>query len=228
MGFENLQPHRARYRIKPRAVAFRADFAIAFLPVEPRLLDGVGPRAPVHFRQIKKLPETPAAGTPPLRRIVTEVLRIERLEGTTAAGAGTLGRMDGNLPMFVLRQEHPVTQAQCVINKFLGAPWLVRAFGPREAASDNFHVVFAKAVQSQALVGLIEFSVRPDLGVTMPGGPFGHVGMEALAIPDCRRQQQQIAALFELHAQPPAQFFARLSFNRRLAVRTKLRSQAGE
>src|SRR6266853_3989558 len=104
MGFENLQPHRARYRIKPRAVAFRADFATALLPVEPRLLDGVRPRAPVNLRKIKKLPETPAAGTPPLRRSVTEVLRIERLEGTSATGAGTLGRMDGNLPLFILRQ----------------------------------------------------------------------------------------------------------------------------
>src|SRR6266699_2516893 len=114
MGLEDLQPHRARYRIKPRAIAFRADFAIALLPVEPRLLDGVGPRAAVHFRKIKKLPETPAAGTPPLRRIVTEVLRIERLEGTSATGAGTFGRMDGNLPLCVLRQEHPVAQPQCV------------------------------------------------------------------------------------------------------------------
>ena len=63
-----VQSHGARERIQSRAIAIRASLAFAFLPFEPRFLDGIGARAAIHVRQIKQFAETAAGRTPALRR----------------------------------------------------------------------------------------------------------------------------------------------------------------
>jgi hypothetical protein len=79
-----VQADRAGDFIQSRPAARRAGLALAFLPLEPRLFNGIRARAAVHLRQVKQFAEASALRTPTLGRVVAEHLRIERLKRTSA------------------------------------------------------------------------------------------------------------------------------------------------
>jgi hypothetical protein len=66
----------SRQRIEPRPSALRAKLTLAFLPSVPRLLDRVGPGAPVNFGQVEQFAKPAASRAPSLRGVVAEVFRI--------------------------------------------------------------------------------------------------------------------------------------------------------
>ena len=129
---EHAQSHRARDGVQPRAVAFRAQLALAFLPPPPAFFDRVGARATVNvFREVEQFSETPALGTPALGRIIAEILRIERLERSTALGAGALGRMHRQLAVIIKGEQTALPEPQRFINQLPGsAGFLPRSGGP--------------------------------------------------------------------------------------------------
>ena len=87
-----VEPHGARDRIQSHSFALRTKLAFTFLPTPPTLFNRIGARAAVHvLRQIKQLAEPTAFLTPALRRVVAEIFRVERLEGTAAFRTGALG-----------------------------------------------------------------------------------------------------------------------------------------
>src|SRR4030095_9626558 len=113
------QPYGARHWIQSCARTFRTNFTIAFLPSIPGLLDRVRPRAAIHIRQIEKVAEPTAARTPPLGRVVAEILRIELREGSTAPGARSFGRMNRNVPLGVQCEQNSVAEIEGLIYEFL-------------------------------------------------------------------------------------------------------------
>ena len=78
--FRQTQPHGPGDRIQASTLTIRTDFAAAFLPFEPRFLNGVGAGAAIHIRQIEKFAKPAAVRAPTLGRVVAENLRINRRE----------------------------------------------------------------------------------------------------------------------------------------------------
>ena len=74
----------------------------------------------------------------------------------------------------------------------------------------------------------MNFAVGAHFGVAVFGRPFGDLGVEALAILDHRRQQEQVPAPPALRLQPPSHFIARLGLDGALAARAKRRAQPRE
>ncbi len=253
LAIGNPQPYRPRQRLQPCSPAIRTNLPLPFLPTVPGLLDVFCARAAVHVGQIEQLAEPAAARAPALRRVIAEMLRIKRLEGATALRASPFRGMDGSVLVVIQGEQRPLPQLKRFVNNLLrlqeggrasvpASPISRRCLGSRgrspsqpspllpgiQHPHDDLHVMLAKPIQAQALGGGIELPIRPDLGIAMAGGPFGHIRVEALAIPHHGRQQQQVTALAQFVPQPPPQFIARLRFDRHLAIRTELRPQPRE
>src|SRR5437879_1305228 len=76
-------------------------------------------------READQFSETPALGTPALGRIIAEILRIERLERSTALGAGALGRMHRQLAVIIKGEQTALPEPQRFINKLPGSAGLL-------------------------------------------------------------------------------------------------------
>jgi len=88
--------------------------------------------------------------------------------------------------------------------------------------------VFAEAVEAEAFAGAVDFSIGADLGVAVLGGPFGDIGVEALAIANDGREEKEIAAFFHFGLEAPAELVAGLGFDGQLAIGAVLCAEARE
>ena len=219
------KPHRAGHGIQARAVAIGAKLAAAFLPVEPRLLDRIRPRTPVHVGQIEQFAEATAFRTPALGRIVTEHLRIERVQRSGCTWGRPVRWSGWRSAVIIERKNGSVAQFQGFVDKELDGRVLFAGFAFQHA-HDDFHVVLAKTVQAQLFARGINFAVRANLRVAVLGGPLGDIRVKTLAIADHRGKQQQIAALFHLRRESQAELVAGLGLDGNLAVRAILRAEA--
>src|SRR5260221_14323933 len=125
--------------------------------------------------------------------------------------------MYGNMAVVIEGEQGSVGELQGFIDQQLrrfggAAPFLFKD------ADDDFDVVFAEAVEAEAFAGAVDFSIGADLGVTVFGGPFGDVGVEAFAIADDGRKEEEIAALFHFGLEAPAELVAGLGLDGQLAI----------
>ena len=95
-----VEPHRTRHRIQARTVALGTD--LAFLrPTPPAFLDGIRIRTTLDIGDVKQFTEPAALRAPAGRRVVTEILRVQRLESTVALQANALCAVDTDAAAFV-------------------------------------------------------------------------------------------------------------------------------
>src|SRR5579885_338861 len=121
--------------------------------------------------------------------------------------------MSGKLTASVERVEQATAQFEGLIDQLLrglGVGTTIAA----ESAGDDLHIMLAKPIQAEQLGAGAEFSVGSNLGVTMVGGPLGHVGMKSLAVLHNRRQQNQFASASRLAQQVAAEFIPSLALHR--------------
>src|SRR6058998_2394509 len=140
-------------------MAFRTQFALAFLPFKPGLLDGIRARPAIHVGQIKQFTKTTAFRTPALCRIVAEYFWIERLKGTSALRARALGRVNREFTRIIQRKEGTTTELERFIDELL---WHFAVDGRAlfvEHSNDNFDIVLTKAIEPKVLEHIINLSI---------------------------------------------------------------------
>lgn len=128
------------------------------------------------------------------------MFRVERTVGLAATGTGALGGMRGDLAVVVHGEERSLPYLERLVDELLRSfPGDVGCFGRCEFlpalrrlkdANDDLDVVFLETVQSKRLVCAEEFSVGPDLGISVLRGPRGDVGVESLSATNDRREEQ--------------------------------------
>ncbi len=210
--------------IEAQAGALGAGLAVALLPAEPGLLDGVGAGAAFDIGEVEQFAEAAAARAPADGGVVAELFGVEGLEGTLAALAGALGGVEGGVVLRVECEEGALADLQAGIDEGRKG-----AIGPAgQAAEDDLHVVLPETVESQALAGGVEAPVGPHLFVTVSGGPFGDVGMKTLTVLDDRCEKQQIAAGPDFGLESAAELIAGLGFDGDLAFGAELDAGSGE
>jgi hypothetical protein len=99
--------------IQSRSVALRANLSFG-RPTPPAFLDGIRICAAFHIRQIKQFAEAATFGTPTLRGVVGEILRVKRCEGFAALRAGAFGGVNGELFAIIQRVKRAVPSLRVV------------------------------------------------------------------------------------------------------------------
>jgi hypothetical protein len=100
-GVAGLESGGSNDGVESGALAIRAWFAFAFLPLEPGFLDGIGAGAAIHVGEVEQFTESTAARAPAQGGVVAEMFGVEWLEGAAAVGAGVLDGMGGELATWV-------------------------------------------------------------------------------------------------------------------------------
>src|SRR5436853_7418291 len=143
-----MQTYGSRNRINPRPLAIRTNFAVPLLPSKPRLLDRIGPGAPLYVRQVKELAETAAFRAPTLGGVVAEHFRVQRLKGPAAFRTSPLSRMHRQFAPIIQRENRSMSHLQRLIDQRLRT-FTFPAASAFQHPNDNFNVVFPKAVQPE-------------------------------------------------------------------------------
>ena len=209
-------------------MAFRAISAAAFLPSVPRFLDGVGPRAPVHVRQVKQFAKTAASRAPALRRIVAEQSSGPAAE-TNARTSGTRARWNAPKPGRDYPARTPCRRPASALHQSSDCPGSRSAARlPLQHPHDNFHVVLPETVQAQpfARSGASCRRPAPRRSRARPPSPPRPCGTPCDSAPPARATTSRRAAATPFSASLPT--VAGLAFDRQSAVRAMRRPQPGE
>jgi hypothetical protein len=114
--------------------------------------------------------------------------------------------MHRNLAPFIESEQRSIPELERLINELLGrlrsgliiAGQLGTAVSGPKPADDYLDIMLAEPLEAKALPGGNDFSIRPDLRVTVPRCPFRNVGVEPFPIFDQWRQHQERPAFSQL------------------------------